>query len=85
MLRDARDETSGATLTADVCIAGAGAAGITIARELERAVLEELVHALARERGSSAQLHRALSATRARLETLAVAAIQTVVARKPRA
>ena len=43
MLRDARDETPGATLQADVCIAGAGAAGITLARELGKAGLSVLL------------------------------------------
>lgn len=34
MLTDARDVPAGAVLTADVCIVGAGPAGITLARRL---------------------------------------------------
>jgi hypothetical protein len=37
MLVDAKDVTSGTTLSADVCVIGAGAAEITMARTLEAA------------------------------------------------
>jgi choline dehydrogenase-like flavoprotein len=43
MIRDARDLEDDAELTADVCIAGAGAAGITLARELRGRGLSVIV------------------------------------------
>ncbi len=43
MLNDAREVSAGDVLEADVCIAGAGAAGITIARELRDSGLEVLL------------------------------------------
>ncbi len=43
MLRTADSIDSGTTLTADVCVIGAGAAGITIALELERSGLSVLL------------------------------------------
>jgi choline dehydrogenase-like flavoprotein len=43
MIIDARDLPDGATLTADVCIVGAGAAGISMALELAKGSIEVLV------------------------------------------
>ena len=43
MLTDARTLAAGATIEADVCIAGAGAAGITIALDLRAAGLSVVV------------------------------------------
>src|SRR5262245_6018531 len=43
MLIDARTLPSGTRIEADVCIVGAGAAGITIARELARSALRVCV------------------------------------------
>ncbi|HMQ25418.1 MAG TPA: GMC family oxidoreductase [Acidimicrobiales bacterium] len=43
MLIDARDVADGATLEADLCVVGAGAAGITIARELVDASVDVLL------------------------------------------
>ena len=43
MLLDANDLTSGETLTADICIAGAGAAGITLALALRDAGLDVIL------------------------------------------
>jgi choline dehydrogenase-like flavoprotein len=43
MIIDARDLPDGATLTADVCIVGAGAAGITLALELAKDSIDVLV------------------------------------------
>ena len=43
MLLDANDLTTGETLTADVCIAGAGAAGITLALALRDAGLDVIL------------------------------------------
>ena len=43
MLLDANDLPTGETLTADVCIAGAGAAGITLALALRDAGLDVIL------------------------------------------
>lgn len=43
MIEDARQIPPGSTVSADVCIIGAGAAGITIARELANSALEVVV------------------------------------------
>ena len=43
MLRDAREVPDGTVLDTDVCVVGAGAAGITLARELARAPLRVTV------------------------------------------
>src|ERR1700678_3759445 len=43
MIEDARQIPPGSTISADVCIIGAGAAGITIARELANSALEGVV------------------------------------------
>ena len=43
MILDAEDLDPGSRLTADVCILGAGAAGITLARDLEGTGLQVVV------------------------------------------